>query len=235
MAQSAPLESDQAKVSIITLLHDRRRFIPLLKACVAAQTYPSQNIEWIIVDDGEDDLSETFDGSNELYIRLNRALNIGRKRQLACDAASGEFLVIFDDDDLHFPHRIERSVERLQRVGSRMVAGSSEMFLGDAKTGSVVKVGPYNKNHATAGTLAFRKEYLRHSSFRQSDKAGEEMHFLKNWTIPVVQLSPSDTIIALSHDENTISKSKFFKDAEKVSNLFDIFPDKEILDLFRNS
>ena len=61
------------------------------------------------------------------------------------------------------------------------------------------------------------------------------MHFLKNWTIPVVQLSPSDTIIALSHDENTISKSKFFKDAEKVSNLFDIFPDKEILDLFRNS
>ena len=78
---------------------------------MAAQTYPSQNIEWIIVDDGEDDLSETFDGSNELYIRLNRALNIGRKRQLACDAASGEFLVIFDDDDLHFPHRIERSVE----------------------------------------------------------------------------------------------------------------------------
>ena len=37
LAQSAPLESDQAKVSIITLLHDRRRFIPLLKACVAAQ------------------------------------------------------------------------------------------------------------------------------------------------------------------------------------------------------
>ena len=91
---------------------------------MAAQTYPSQNIEWIIVDDGEDDLSKTFDGSNELYIRLNRVLNIGRKRQLACDAASGEFLVIFDDDDLHFPTESSgqlRDCSGLARAWSQVV------------------------------------------------------------------------------------------------------------------
>ena len=124
---------------------------------MAAQTYPSQNIEWIIVDDSEDDLSETFDGSNELYIRLNRALNIGESVNWRATLPLASSWSSLMTTIYTFP-RIERSVERLQRVGSRMVAGSSEMFLGDAKTGSVVKVGPYNKNH-TAGTLAFPSTY----------------------------------------------------------------------------
>ena len=46
------------------------------------------------------------------------------------------------------------------------------MFLANKTTERVVKIGPHHKNHATAATLAFRKEFLKHSSFRQSDKAG---------------------------------------------------------------
>ena len=174
------LSSDRPTVSIITLLSGRRKFLPLLKSCVAAQTYPSDLIEWVIIDDGDQDLGELFAGSRELYIRCNKRLNIGRKRQYGCDVASGEFLFFFDDDDLHIPHRIERCVAKLQKFGARMVAGNTEMFLADAASEEVIKVGPHHKNHATAGTMAFRKEFLKHSSFRLSDKSGEEMHFLMN-------------------------------------------------------
>ena len=50
-----------------------------------------------------------------------------------------------------------------------MVAGNTEMYLADVASGEVIKVGPHHKNHATAGTMAFRKEFLKHSSFRPSD------------------------------------------------------------------
>ena len=126
------LDSDRPTVSIITLLSGRRKFLPLLKSCVAAQTYPSELIEWVIIDDGDQDVGELFAGPRELYIRCNKPLNIGRKRQYACDIASGEFLFFFDDDDLHFPHRIERCVAKLQKFGARMVAGNTEMYLADA-------------------------------------------------------------------------------------------------------
>ena len=60
--------------------------------------------------------------------------------------------------------------------------------------------------------MCFRKEMLKGTSFRTSDKSGEEAHFLKNWAIPVVQLHKEDTIICLSHDQNTVNKSHLLKE-----------------------
>ena len=206
-----------------------------MKACVSSQTYPAELIEWIILDDSEQDVSSEFSGPNELYIRLNKRLNVGRKRQYACDIAAGEFLLFFDDDDLHFPHRVERCVQKLQKIGARMVAGNSEMFLADKSSETVIKVGPHHKNHATAATLAFRKEFLKHSGFRWSDKSGEEMHFLQNWTIPVVQMKCDDTIVALSHNENTVSKQHLFKKKSHEYALGRVFPHENLLRVMREA
>ena len=199
-----------------------------------AQTYPAEKIEWVVIDDGAEDVGAQFSGARELYLRSNKRLTIGRKRQFAADVASGEFIIFFDDDDLHYPHRVERSVEKLQKIGSRMVAGNSEMLLVDKSAEKVIKVGPHHKNHATAGTMAFRREFLKHTSFRPSDKSGEEMHFLLNWTVPVVQMSCQDTIVAVSHDENTISKNHLLENKPQDYILEEVFPHVGLLNVFRN-
>ena len=41
-------------VTIVTLLTDRREFLPLLKACINNQIYDKSKIEWVILDDGEE-------------------------------------------------------------------------------------------------------------------------------------------------------------------------------------
>ena len=115
-----------------------------------------------------------------------------------------------------------------------MVAGNTEMLLADVTTEKVIKVGPHHKNHATAATMAFRKEFLKHTSFRLSDKSGEEMHFLKNWSVPVVQLKPTDTILALAHDENTVSKSHLFKGTEAQGTIDTFFKNDKILSVLRS-
>ena len=108
----ASAASDTPTVSIVSLLSDRRHFIPLLGKCVELQTYPKEKIEWVIVDDAKDQSSSTFSAPNQIYVHLNKKLPLGRERQLACDLASGEFIFFFDDDDLHFPHRIERGISK---------------------------------------------------------------------------------------------------------------------------
>ena len=225
---------DTPKVSIVTTLGDRNEFIPLLKYCVQSQTYPREYLEWLVLDDGDLDRSSHFDSDICTYIKLYKKFNIGRKRQIASDIACGEFIIFFDDDDIHFSHRIEKSVSRLQKVGSRFVVGNSKMLICDLNTKKVYQVGPYHKNHCTAGTMCFRKEILKGTSFRASDKSGEEAHFLKNWAIPVVQLDKEDTIICLSHDQNTVNKSHLLKEENSQKNLNNYKLSNEIIKILQN-
>lgn len=221
-------------VSIVTLLHNRSSFIPLIKFCVSQQTYPKSNLEWIIVDDGDIDRSKEFNEEFTTYVKFYKKINLGRKRQIACNISSGEFIVFFDDDDFHFPNRIEKSVSKLQNVGSRFIAGNSKMLICDMSSNNVYYCGPFHKNHCTAGTMCFRKEIFEGTSFRNSDKSGEEAYFLKHWKIPVLQLDPLDSIICLAHKENTISKTHLFQNDkfEKKLEKFDL--NKEFYNILKN-
>ena len=88
-------------------------------------------------------------------------------------------------------------------------------------SGKIYRSGPFAKNHATAGTFFFRKQFLSMSSFRDSDRAGEEANFLKNYQTPMEQIRPEHTIICLAHSKNTISKKRFFKDDRLIGTLDD--------------
>jgi hypothetical protein len=66
--------------------------------------------------------------------------------------------------------------------------------------------GPYGPNHATAGTFAFRRELLKQSRYEDHAALAEEKVFLKNYTIPFVQLDPLKCILVFSHEQNTFDK-----------------------------
>jgi FtsZ-binding cell division protein ZapB len=66
--------------------------------------------------------------------------------------------------------------------------------------------GPYGPNHATAATFAFRKELLKQTRFDENASVAEEKKFLKNYTIPFVQLDPMKSILVFSHNHNSFDK-----------------------------
>ena len=220
----------QPLVSIITLLTDRRDFIPLLKACINIQDYDKSRIEWIVVDDSKSGIPDLSDCSIEpLYISLSQKLTIARKRNIACRVATGEFIVFFDDDDVHYSNRISAGLEALRKRGQRFIAGSSTMDIVDVTSGKIYRHGPYGPKHATAGTFFFRKQMFEATSFRDSDISGEEAFFLKNYSIPIIQLKPELTILCLAHNKNTVSKRKFFDDKNLIGNISEIDLPKNIL------
>ena len=70
------------------------------------------------------------------------------------------------------------------------------------------KFGPYGENHATAGTFAFKRELLKETRYNDDAEIAEEKAFLKNYTVPLVQLDPMKAILVFAHQENTFDKRR---------------------------
>src|SRR4029453_14452637 len=77
---------------------DRRRFVGQAVAHFLAQDCPER--ELIVVDDGDDAIGDLLPADEGIRsIRLDRRATIGAKRNIACEAASGEVIAHWDDDD----------------------------------------------------------------------------------------------------------------------------------------
>lgn len=195
-------------VSICTPTFNRRPFIPAIVRCIQQQTYPLEKIEWIVFDDGTDKIGDLVASLPWVrYISSREKRTLGYKRNHMNAMATGEIIVCMDDDDYYPPSRVAHAVETLQRCDPNILcAGSSLMHIYFKDRGEMYAFGPYGANHATAATLAFRRELLSVTQFDNSVTVGEDKTFLQGHTIPLVQLDPVQTILVFSHPHSTCDK-----------------------------
>jgi glycosyltransferase involved in cell wall biosynthesis len=201
-------------VSICTPTFNRRPFIPYIIKCVEHQLYPKDKIEWIIIDDGTDKIEDLVKNIPYVkYFKCDRKLTLGKKRNMSHEKASGDIIIYMDDDDYYPPERISHAVQKLQQNSHVLCAGSSEMHIYFKHIHKMYKFGPYGPNHATAATFAFRKELLLQTSYDETSCVAEEKHFLKNYSIPMVQLDSMKTILVFSHIHNSFDKKQLLAEA----------------------
>tara|TARA_B110000503_G_C7161192_1_gene419737 strand:+ start:3049 stop:4101 length:1053 start_codon:yes stop_codon:yes gene_type:complete len=202
--------------------------------CFRNQDYPKSRIEWIIIDDGTDKVVDLITEANIpqiQYISVENKMSLGAKRNFMHSKTKGSIIVYMDDDDYYPPQRISHAVERLQERKDALCAGASEIYVYFKHINKMYQAGPYGPNHATAGTFAFRRELLDQTNYEDRAALAEEKHFLKNYTIPFVQLDPLKTILVFSHTQNTFDKKKLL---ENPSTLF--IESSKTVDMFiRNS
>ena len=203
-------------VSVCTPTFNRRPFINTMFECFKNQTYPKSRLEWIIVDDGTDKIKDLIESSNIpqiKYFEINKKMTLGEKRNYMHTHATGSIIVYMDDDDYYPPERVSHAVERLTENKDALCAGSSEIYIYFKHIQKMYQCGPYGPNHATAGTFAFRAELLKQTKYDDNASIAEEKSFLKNYTIPFVQLDPMKTILVFSHNHNTFDKRRLLQDA----------------------
>lgn len=221
------------KVSICTPTYNRRPFIPTLIQCVRHQTYTG-SLEWVIVDDGTDPIGDLVASLPHVkYIRLPKKVTLGYKRNLLHANCTGDILVYMDDDDYYPPTRISHAVERLT-ASPHLMAGSSIIHVYYPHLKEVIEFGPYGPNHATAGTFAFKKELLNLTSYNEESCMGEEKHFLRHYTIPMVQLDPRQVILVVCHPFNTVDKKQVLQHQGKSYkyNIQDLIQDEDMCRFF---
>ena len=201
-------------VSVCTPTFNRRPFFEYTIKCFERQTYPKDRIEWIIIDDGTDKIEDLVaDITNVKYFKYDNKLTLGKKRNIMHEKSKGDIIVYMDDDDYYHEERVSHAVDMLKNNKKALCAGSSEIYIYFNDLKLIYKFGPYGPNHATAGTFAFKRELLNITSYNEEACLAEEKHFLKDYTIPFVQLNPLKTILVFSHSQNTFDKKKLLVNA----------------------
>jgi cellulose synthase/poly-beta-1,6-N-acetylglucosamine synthase-like glycosyltransferase len=228
-------------VSICTPTFNRRPFISSMIKCFEHQDYPKDRMEWIIVDDGTDKIGELVKDIPQVkYFSLDKKLFLGEKRNLMHEKTKGDIIVYMDDDDYYPPERVSHAVDMLQKTPLALCAGSSEIYVYFKHIDKMYQCGPYLATHSTAGTFAFRRELLKLTRYEDGAALAEEKHFLKNYTVPFVQLDPLKTILVFSHAHNTFDKrrllqnqqNEFTKESTKTVDMF--VKEPELRDFFMN-
>jgi glycosyltransferase involved in cell wall biosynthesis len=225
-------------ISICTPTFNRRPFIPIMIKCFEHQTYPKDRIEWLIIDDGTDKIEDLVCHIPQVkYFKYDEKMTLGKKRNLLNEKATGDIIVYMDDDDYYPPERISHAVDTLKN-SKALCAGSSAMFIYFKHINKMLQFGPYGPNHSTAATFAFKRELLSKTKFNELSSVAEEKQFLKDYTIPFVQLESIKTILVFSHDHNSFDKKELLNQGPNPNmhdsplTPLDIVKEKEILKFF---
>jgi glycosyltransferase involved in cell wall biosynthesis len=186
--------------------------------CFENQDYTGK-MEWIIVDDGTDPIGDLVQHlPNVKYVRLDTKHILGKKRNIMHSHCKGDILVYMDDDDYYPPERVSHAVHALTN-STALCAGSSIIHIYYHHLKKIIEFGPYGPMHATAGTFAMKRELLEITSYLESACMAEEKYFLKNYTIPFIQLDPKKVILVVAHDHNTVDKTSLLNNSTKETSM----------------
>jgi len=186
---------------------DRRRFVPMAIRYFLRQDYP--RTELVIVDDGSDPVVDLIPHHPAiLYHRLEGRQVLGRKRNLACELAAGEFIAHWDDDDWSARERLRIQVEALETSGVSLSGTRSLRFYDPAAQRAWRYEWPRSRRPWAAGTsLCYRRSLWARSPFAEV-AAGEDSRFVSHSAVTsIADVSDSGCIVALIHDRNTVTKS----------------------------
>jgi glycosyltransferase involved in cell wall biosynthesis len=201
-----------ARMFVCISTRNRDAFYTWTRQQVAAQTL--QPVRVVIVD-GSDKPGIWSSWPDAIYIHRPACL-LGESRNLAiaaARAAGAETIALWDDDDWYAPWRLEKAQALLDANSDIDVIGSTITPIVFTDTQEVIICGPYHATHALEPTLVFRAGYT--GRFQADDPMGLGRPFLRNYTVPLLQMP--DAHILIAHGTNTYSKEQVRQNPAKYS------------------
>ena len=189
-------------VSCICITADRA---DLIRAAISS--YLSQDWErkeLIVLDDGEKDVRDLCESlPHTTYIRLATRQKIAVKRNLACEAAAGEVLIHWDDDDWSAASRIADQVARLETHG-KAVSGYHSLLFWDGARGFKYHGA---ENYSLGTALCFEKRFWRLNPFQDSRKHEDNVFVQAAQSRDaIVSVDGRGMMVARIHPRNTAPK-----------------------------
>lgn len=214
-------DQDCPPISIITLLHNRRRFVDLAFHNLLITDYPKDKIEWVVVEDS--DLPEEQSADKILkfgreaaplsvsYIPMEKKnVPIGAMRNMGVKRAQNPVILFMDDDDHYPPTSFRRRVAWLTKHPWKpQAAVCTTIACYDLLKGtSAVNTPPWSlplSQRVSEATLTFTKQFWEEKKFPKVSM-GEGEGFLEGREGSVVVMPPQQIIVAMSHGKNASSR-----------------------------
>lgn len=202
-------------VSCIMPTFNRRKTIPYSLGCYLSQDWKDK--ELVVIDDGES-VEDMFAGiPNVIYRHVYDRMSLGAKKNLACELASGEIIVHWDDDDWSSPTRISEQVACLASSG-KPVTGYCKLLFWDVVKQRASKYDG-DSNYACDSSLCYRKEYWIENKFRETLAEKEDGWFAYR-AARTGNLESTDgktSLVAVTHSGNTSTAPRSFPAMSKDS------------------
>jgi glycosyltransferase involved in cell wall biosynthesis len=196
-------------VSCIMPTANREKYIPLAIDNFLKQDYPHTDL--IIIDDGLKSISASVPSQQNIkYFYRETPGTVGAKRNAACQEASGEIIMHWDDDDWYAPDWISRQVKYLLDSKCDM-CGVEHVNFYNPITDTLWKGTALNRNKGyrpqwlSGATLAYWKSWWAQHPFIDAN-TGEDDAFITKTGAKVFAHDYIDGFIATLHPRNTTIK-----------------------------
>jgi glycosyltransferase involved in cell wall biosynthesis len=196
-------------LSVVTCIMptaDRRIFVDHAIRMFLAQDYPDK--ELLIVDDGKDSVEDIIPQVPSVrYFRLDKKQSLGAKRNFACEAAKGDLILHWDDDDWYAPWRIRYQVGQL--VARKLdISGLDHVYFVNAAASQAWEYiyVPNPFPWVCGATLCYLKCFWKHHPFPNQD-IGEDTRFVFSARhAKIGALTDNRFFVARMHTDNTAVK-----------------------------
>jgi len=194
-----------SKVSVVCIIHNDKKYIPLIKENFDKFDYPPEDLELLIIDDGPENMMGDFlDWDRTLYVHLNQEdkiqylkkitfkgdndnvlrnyhflsmiLPMGFKRDFAVGASSHEYIFHMDYDMSYNPKSINHRLTFLKK--HKMDCAYSDQILCYDK-GSKKLYKTQSQYKIYEGTLFHTRDYWKANGFKWDDIIYEGRSFKK--------------------------------------------------------
>jgi glycosyltransferase involved in cell wall biosynthesis len=195
---------DVPLVSCVMPTRNRRAFVAQAVWYFLRQDHPRK--ELVVVDDGEDAVADLVPPDSRIrYIRLDRRTPLGAKRNAGAEAARGEVIAHWDDDDWIAPHRLSTQLRELLASGAD-VCGNAALLHYAIERGEawLYRRLPDDRPWLAGGTLVYRRDAWRRAPFPEID-VGEDAEFVARHE-RLHAIGDTSLYVALIHRANTAAK-----------------------------
>ncbi|WP_118138245.1 glycosyltransferase [Oceanicella sp. SM1341] len=178
-------EQSTPRVSILAPVH-RADDLPNLRDSIARQSWPA--LEAVVVANGplrgDPAVERCFEDLPGVRVLHHDGRHVGAFLNAAADAATGDYLVRFDADDIYFDHYVTTAIRTMQSADADMAGKSAVFFYSQAFDriflarharyfGEARKLGCYG----TGSTQCFRREVFEQIRFLEHIDRGEDYLF----------------------------------------------------------
>jgi glycosyltransferase involved in cell wall biosynthesis len=194
-------------VSCIMPTADRPTFVARAIGYFLRQDYP--NRELVVLDQGHERIQHLLPEDDRVrYLTMPRRAPMSELRNRACEAARGEVILHWDDDDWMATWRVRYQVRGLTRSGADL-SGVDRMHYLDLRDGSAWQyVYPATRRpYVCDATLCYPRSFWRRHPFPPAE-ADADLAFQWSGTPKrIAVLDRSDFYVAMLHPGNTAAKN----------------------------
>jgi len=229
-------ESKLPKVSVVTPTYNRKELFNIAIHNWENFNYPKSKIEWVVVDDSDEEqrVKEYLPLDDRIkYIRVENSgkhLTIAEKRNIGCQNSSGEIIVMMDDDDIQGPESVMIRVKLLKKYRERgiMGLGCSKIAVYDVlnRTSTVSSDNPISLSESS---MAFYKKLWDERPFDPNAQRGEHFSFMVGRLNVFMDIPYEHVILALNHNSNFTTglrnvegKGLIYKNNDSPVNFYDL-------------